>query len=308
MTQNVFYSNGKLLLSAEYLVLDGAKALAVPTVFGQTIKVEYTNQSIVEWNSLDSDGSVWYNAQFSVSEIIENKTKAQDAVTKKLIEILHHAHRLSSVVLQNHKGFKVETKLSFPKNWGLGTSSTLINNIAQWFGVNAFELLDVSFGGSGYDIACAQNNSPIIYEKIKGKPFVTPIAFNPTFKENLFFVYLNQKQNSTNAIASYKNHQHKAIKYMPQINAITAQMQNATSGKEFGKLMQEHEVILSHILESETVKEQLFPDFNGFIKSLGAWGGDFIMVASKENPKEYFKQKGFDTFLTYAEMVKPVQL
>ena len=308
MTQNVFYSNGKLLLSAEYLVLNGAKALAVPTVFGQSLQVKYTDQPIVTWSSLNSDGSVWYNAQFSVTEILENKTTATNTITKKLIEILHHAHQLGSVVLHNYKGFEVTTKLNFPKNWGLGTSSTLINNIAQWFGVNAFELLDASFGGSGYDIACAQNNSPIVYQKIKGKPFVKPVSFNPTFKENLFFVYLNQKQNSSNAIASYKNHQHKALKYMLQINTITAQMQNATSGKEFGKLMQEHEVILSHILQTETVKERLFTDFNGFIKSLGAWGGDFIMVASKENPKEYFKQKGFDTFLTYAEMVKTFQL
>jgi len=30
-----FYSNGKLLITGEYLVLDGAKALALPTKYGQ---------------------------------------------------------------------------------------------------------------------------------------------------------------------------------------------------------------------------------------------------------------------------------
>lgn len=304
MTQNVFYSNGKLLLSAEYLVLNGAKALAVPTVFGQTLEVQYINEPFVTWNSYDSDGSVWYTAQFSVIEILENKTASQDSVTKKLIEILHHAHQLGSVVLHNYKGFKVETKLNFPRKWGLGTSSTLINNIAQWFGVNAFELLDASFGGSGYDIACAQNNTAIIYEKINAKPFVTPVVFNPTFKENLFFVYLNQKQNSATAIASYKNKQDEAIKHLPEINKITDAMLLAENSEDFGELMQKHETILSSVLETQTVKARLFPDFNGFIKSLGAWGGDFILVVSKENPKSYFKEKGYDVLLSYDELIK----
>jgi len=37
---NTCYSNGKLLLTGEYLVLEGATALAVPTKFGQDLKVE----------------------------------------------------------------------------------------------------------------------------------------------------------------------------------------------------------------------------------------------------------------------------
>ena len=38
--KRVFRSNGKLLVSAEYLVLDGAEALAFPTRLGQTLSVE----------------------------------------------------------------------------------------------------------------------------------------------------------------------------------------------------------------------------------------------------------------------------
>jgi hypothetical protein len=47
----------------------------------------------------------------------------------------------------------------------------------------------------------------------------------------------------------------------------------------------------------------LFPDFKGIVKSLGAWGGDFVMVLSKQNPKEYFIEKGYTTILSYDEMV-----
>ena len=65
--------------------------------------------------------------------------------------------------LQSEQGFLVKTNLTFPRDWGLGTSSTLINNIAQWAKVDAFQLLWNSFSGSGYDIANAQYNTPILY-------------------------------------------------------------------------------------------------------------------------------------------------
>ena len=33
------YSNGKLLISGEYVILDGALSLAVPTLFGQYLEI-----------------------------------------------------------------------------------------------------------------------------------------------------------------------------------------------------------------------------------------------------------------------------
>ena len=40
--KQTFYSNGKLLITGEYLVLDGAKAFALPTKFGQKLTIEET--------------------------------------------------------------------------------------------------------------------------------------------------------------------------------------------------------------------------------------------------------------------------
>ena len=40
METQTFYSNGKLLITGEYVVLDGAKALALPTKFGQSLVVK----------------------------------------------------------------------------------------------------------------------------------------------------------------------------------------------------------------------------------------------------------------------------
>ena len=37
--EKTFYSNGKLLLTGEYVVLDGATALAIPTKYGQYLEI-----------------------------------------------------------------------------------------------------------------------------------------------------------------------------------------------------------------------------------------------------------------------------
>lgn len=60
---------------------------------------------------------------------------------------------------------------------------------------------------------------------------------------------------------------------------------------------------MSDILEIRTIKEVAFPDFKGVVKSLGAWGGDFVMAIAKEDPKDYFVSKGYETILTYDEMI-----
>ena len=51
-----FYSHGKLLISSEYAVLDGAQALALPTKFGQTLNVESISGAIIHWKSISSTG------------------------------------------------------------------------------------------------------------------------------------------------------------------------------------------------------------------------------------------------------------
>jgi mevalonate kinase len=51
--KKTFYSNGKLLITGEYLVLDGAKALALPTKFGQNLTVEEGANQEISWTSHD---------------------------------------------------------------------------------------------------------------------------------------------------------------------------------------------------------------------------------------------------------------
>ncbi len=301
--KKTFYSNGKLLITAEYLVLDGAKALALPTKFGQDLNVEPADNLEINWTSYDDDNSIWFQGTISFEDIKNNEKGEGQSIKNTLIEILHYGYIQNPGFINNSKGYKITTRLTFPKFWGLGTSSTLINNIAQWLQVDAFQLLKNSFGGSGYDIACAQHNTPIQFYLNNGRPIVEMVNFNPNFIENLYFVYLNQKQNSKSAIAAYYKKQNNIEDIIPIINNITTKIQETESIDEFLSLLNQHETILSDILEISTIKESLFPDFIGTIKSLGAWGGDFVLVVSKENPTEYFKQKGYNTVLTYQEMI-----
>ena len=67
---NRFYSNGKLLVTGEYLVLDGALSLAVPTQFGQTLKAEPIDEKKIIWESIDDKGNVWFKDEFNIRDKI----------------------------------------------------------------------------------------------------------------------------------------------------------------------------------------------------------------------------------------------
>ncbi|MWB95789.1 GHMP kinase [Flavobacterium sp. GA093] len=302
--KRTFYSNGKLLITGEYLVLDGARAFALPTKFGQNLIVENGSDQEIQWKSFNVDGKIWFEDTILFSEVINNPEAKNETVKTTLINILHEAYLLNPNFIDNSEGYKITTELTFPKNWGLGTSSTLLNNIAQWAQIDAFTLLKNSFGGSGYDIACAQNDTPIIYNLENNFPVVEQISFNPDFTKNLYFVYLNKKQSSKAAINAYYNNKNTQLaKSITVNNKITAEILNAKSLKEFAIALEKHEIHLSNILEIQTIKEMIFPEFNGVIKSLGAWGGDFVMAVSKENPTAYFEAKGYETILSYDEMI-----
>jgi mevalonate kinase len=301
--KKTFYSNGKLLITGEYLVLDGSKALALPTKFGQNLIVEKGSNQEIKWISYDADESVWFETTIPLSAVTTTTTFENESVTNTLITILREAFLLNPDLIMNSEGYSITTHLTFPKKWGLGTSSTLINNIAQWLEIDAFLLLKNSFGGSGYDVACAQNNTPIVYHLEDGKPIVEKVNFNPTFTGNLYFVYLNQKQSSKNAIVAYNERKNNLETHKEVINQLTKTVLKAKDEITFAEALENHERELSSILKTKTVKESLFPDFKGTIKSLGAWGGDFVLVISQNNPSSYFISKGYSTIIPYHEMI-----
>jgi len=302
-----FYSHGKLLITSEYLVLDGVQALAIPTKQGQWLFVEESNTQQIVWKSFDEQGMCWFETELIVEEntLKLAKENLQDTtIEETLLTILNTAKELNPNFLSSEKGYLVESRLEFHREWGLGSSSTLINNIAQWAKVDAFSLLQKSFGGSGYDIACAQHDTPILYSRTENKPIVKEIDFNPSFKDQLFFVYLNQKQDSK---ASIKHYQSLPLKDFDKaentISEITNQLLDCDHINDFENFIDTHEEIISKIIKTETVKSRLFSDYPKSIKSLGGWGGDFVLVTGTAFEMDYFRKKGYTTIIPYEEMV-----
>lgn len=305
-----YYSNGKLLLTGEYVVLDGGKSLAVPTKFGQDLTLEPIKEAELIWGSFTNKGECWFEATFTLPKLRltsatfdSQKEGSAEFVAETLQNMLQEARKLNPSFLQTDSGYIAKTHLTFPQNWGLGSSSTLINNIAHWANVNPFDLLWNAFSGSGYDIACAQNDSPIFYQLENKNPIVIQNDFNPSYKEELFFVYLNQKQNSREGIAQYKKNNSNIQDEINTISLLSDNFSTANSISEINSIIVEHEKIISSILKISPVKERLFSDYFGEIKSLGAWGGDFVLVTGDENTQEYFTKKGYDTILPYNDMV-----
>lgn len=299
-----YYSNGKLLLTGEYAILDGALGLAIPTAYGQTLKVTPTQSQQLIWKSLDNEEKAWFKTSVDIGELATDKKEVtSETVETVLLNILKEAKKLNPNFLFKTTGLEVETKLDFPRDWGLGSSSTLINNIAQWAEVDAFQLLWNAFSGSGYDIACAQNNSPILYQVKEKIPTIKPVAFNPKFKKQLFFVHLDKKQNSREGIAQYRKMEFDHIKLTESITRLTLEITESKDLETFGNLLERHEALLSRILQTKTIKQQLFPDYLGTIKSLGAWGGDFILAIGNKDTPDYFIKKGYRTVIPYDKMV-----
>ncbi len=296
-----FYSHGKLLLTAEYAILDGALGLALPTKMGQKMTVESLDENKLIWNSIDCNGKTWFKNEFSLSNF--SFTNGNNQIAQRISNILNATRELNSSFLEGNQGYNVTTTLEFERDWGLGSSSTLINNIASWAKVDAFNLLNKTFGGSGYDIACAQHNKPLTYYLNENKPVVNTLSFNPKFSDALYFVHLNKKQNSREGIAHYKSNKNNLKAVTSKITAITKLITNCDSLVTFEGLIDRHEAIISNQINTPTVKTLYFKDYQGSIKSLGAWGGDFVLVTSKNNPSNYFTQKGFKTVIPYSEMI-----
>ena len=293
-----FHSNGKLLISGEYLVLDGALSLALPCKFGQSLNFTEDSNGNLEWISKDMNDTIWFTANFEAKTLKVLKTSNYNTVkwVKKILEFCNK-NSLTNKSLQG----KIECKLDFPNNWGLGSSSTLLNNLASLYEINPYDLHFSTTNGSGYDIACAGSNSALTYQVIKNIPEVNKMHWSPVFKDEILFIFLKKKQKSNLEVKRFKELK-KDPDLISRISSITKEIIYSKTIEEFEHLLDEHEAITGQYIQSETVKSKYFSDYEGSVKSLGAWGGDFVLATRKN--KNYFLDKGFDTILSFSEIIK----
>ncbi|MFW5754730.1 MAG: GYDIA family GHMP kinase, partial [Marinilabiliaceae bacterium] len=293
---------GKLLLTGEYLVLHGALALAVPLNRGQSLTVRDKNIRGIEWKALHPEGH-WFFAQLDEDlKIIETDAPV---MAERLKNMLVAAMDIKPSVINMLWGKSITTQLEFHPQWGWGSSSTLISNLSQWLKIDPYQLLEKTFGGSGYDLACATATGPIFYQWKNNAPNVQQTGFNPPFEEQLWMVYLNRKQDSAKAIREHQKNSGKQAEMIKEISQISREMVISHSQDHFMKLMNEHENIISCFTGLTRVKYLYFPDFPGEIKSLGAWGGDFVLALSELSANEtlrFFQTKGHPTLFNFLEI------
>ena len=295
------FSPGKLMLTSEYVAVDGALVLAIPTKLGQ--ELFYTEnedqKSLIFWEAYHQN-QLWLKATIDYKnwKILEtNDSKASEFILKTLKNV----QNLSDTKLKSHTSYHIKTNLQFPSDFGLGSSSTLMNNLAEWASIDPFILNEISLGGSGYDVAVAKEKSAVLYSRFPERVYET-IDFQPNFKDELIFIHLNQKQDSREGISHYRS-KPTSTELINDYSALTKKIVNSQNLEEFSELMTIHEQKLSDFLETPTVKEKYFQDCPSFVKSLGAWGGDFVLASKFGDYQDYFKQRGFSKIFSWKDLI-----
>ncbi len=249
------------------------------------MKVVPQNKPTLIWEAFYPEGS-WFTGEFILPSLEIKRASDQD-FARRLVNILNITKQLNPRFL-SETGFRVTTRLDFNPEYGFGSSSTFIVNLARWAKIDAFKLQKLTFKGSGYDIACGLEAKPIVYKLLHNKPTYYPVDFDPPFAENLYFVYLGQKRRSLEAIAAFKKNASFTSSQIDAITSITHKIMDTTSLTAFEELMNEHESVMETILQTAKTGSRIFPWYkDGVVKSLGAWGGDFVLFTSKKQPKEF---------------------
>ncbi len=290
-----FFARGKLLLTGEYTVLQGALALAIPTQAGQTFEFYPADTTRLEWTALDPTGVPWQSFQ------LRRDSTGQwegDALVPRL---LRAAEKIGACHIPYGQ---VKTQTEFNPHFGWGTSSSLIALVAQWTQVDALALHFATSNGSGYDVVASLADQPILYQKTGPETAsMETVSLQHWPNEQLWLLYLGEKQESESAVREYMRRPASNAD-CEQITRLTRQWLTPLDSEAFQNVMRSHEDITASFLGRPTLQAERFADYPYAIKSLGAWGGDFGLVfAPTQADLLYFSTKGYSTWLPWAETV-----
>jgi len=289
------------MLTSEYVAVDGALVLAVPTKLGQEFFFTENDdeKSLIYWSAYHQD-QLWLESLIDYSSwtILEtNNYKASEFIVK----VLKNVQELSTIKFKTNNSYNLKTNLQFPSDFGLGSSSTLMSNLGEWAEIDPFILNEISLGGSGYDVAVAKEKSAILYSRFPERVY-EKVKFDPNFKDELIFIHLNQKQDTREGISHYKS-KPTSTELINEYSELTKMIVNSQNLEEFSQLMTLHEQKLSDFLGVPTVKEKYFQNCPSFVKSLGAWGGDFVLASKFGDYEDYFKRLGFDKIFSCKDII-----
>jgi len=301
LSPSTYRANGKLLLSGEYLVLHGAKSIALPLKVGQQMVVsEGDNPQTILWKANFQD-EIWFKCILNSVDfrVLETSDLEKSDVLRQLFKTI----RIINPEFAPNAGIKFETTLESNPEWGFGSSSTLISLLSQWAGVDPFKLNELVFNGSGFDIACATADGPIFYSR--NKP-VEPILLDYPFADQLFLVYSGHKKKTAAEVSAFLKEREVSAYLIEEISALSNEFADCRDQEKFNQLISQHEQLVGGLIGQTPVKELFFANFDGAIKSLGAWGGDFFLASTSlpfSGVKKYFENKGLTSVFRWDDLI-----
>ncbi len=312
-----YYAPGKILLVGEYAVTKGFEGLAVPVKTGQWMDVwEFNSPGNAEdrliFNALDLHGATWFSESFDIEFLKRNSANYADARISEdsnqaanSAEALNtaeapstnaptdsedsHLLKVLTLVSPNFwkpgKSYRFETRLEFDRNSGLGSSSTFIELVCRYFKLDPFQVQDKVFGGSGYDVAIAAVQKPLIFWRTENDIHFRQWSLNPELTKDWKVVFLGNKVNSrtsTSHVNDMLDDLAKDENYQMQIQKIIEIVRDAKELMAVETGIEMYQMFLSQLLGMVTPYTffGVKPLPRGVCKWLGAWGGDMLLVNS----------------------------
>jgi mevalonate kinase len=293
-----FYAPGKILLVGEYTVTKGFEGLAVPVKSGQWMDVwEFDSPGNAEdrfiFNALDSRGASWFSESFDISNLKSNSLETNAVKSNVADENFEnnesHLSKLLALVPESFwksgKSYRFETRLEFERSSGLGSSSTFVQLMSNYFKLDPFQVQDLVFGGSGYDVAIAAVQKPLIYWRNEQGVHFRQWKLNSELTKDWKVVFLGNKVNSrtsTSQVSDMLEDLSNDENYRMQIQKIIEIVRDAQELMALETGIEMYQMFLSQLLGMVTPYTYfgVKPLPRGVCKWLGAWGGDMLLVNS----------------------------
>lgn len=297
-----FYAPGKILLNGEYTVLVGFEGMALPVKCGQWLDSWIFNTppngaDTLYYQALDENEQPWFQLNISLEELLpSSEISSEDkSVSDTFLKMLN---MVPESFFEPGKSIRLVTRLEFNRNSGLGSSSTFVALMSQFFRLNPHEVQAQLFGGSGYDVAIAQVQKPLIFWKNPQGVHFRPWKLSSSLTQQWHIVFWGEKVNSRNSSAAVKETLDQLsgdTAYKMQLEKILSLTRDAQDIPTLETSLEIMQMFLSQLLGLETPYQslQMKPVSQGLCKWLGAWGGDMLLV-NKKILQEYpsiFKNK-----------------
>ena len=108
---------GKLLITAEYLVLKGAKGLAMPTKYGQKLSIKKNRKNYIVWEAYTCDNEKWIDCKFDLNFKLLKSKKTKTEFVYSLSKLLKNINVLSPGFAG--EGLNISTNLEFKEKLGI---------------------------------------------------------------------------------------------------------------------------------------------------------------------------------------------